>query len=56
MKQKIGTVLKFTVLRNGEEKEIDVKVKPRTVNHQFKVMDKPTEQQLMLRNIWMKNL
>jgi predicted metalloprotease with PDZ domain len=56
MKQKIGTVLKFTVLRNGEEKEIDVKVKPRTVNHQFHVSDKPSEQQLQLRNAWMKNL
>jgi predicted metalloprotease with PDZ domain len=55
MKQKIGTVLKFTVLRNGEEKEIDVKVKPRTVNHQFHVLENPTEQQLKLRNAWMKN-
>jgi predicted metalloprotease with PDZ domain len=53
---KIGVPLKLTIVRNGEEKEITVITKSKTVDHQFDVMDKPSEQQLLLRNAWMKNL
>lgn len=55
-KLKVGEKLKFSIMRNGEEKEVELTMKPRLIKHQFKVMDNPSKEQLELREVWMKNL
>jgi predicted metalloprotease with PDZ domain len=53
---KVGDSIILTVERNGEEKEIKCTMQQRQIIHQFKVMEDATDQQLALRNAWMKNL
>ena len=53
---KVGDSFVLTIERNGEQKEIKCSMEPRTIKHQFKVLDDASEQQLELRSAWMKNL
>jgi predicted metalloprotease with PDZ domain len=53
---KVGDSFKLTIERDGEVKDIQVFMQPRQIKHQFKVIENPTEQQLALREAWMKNL
>ncbi len=55
-KLKVGEKFRFSIMRNGEEKEVELTAKPRLIKHQFKIMDNPTKEQLALREAWMKNL
>jgi predicted metalloprotease with PDZ domain len=55
-KLKVGNSVKVTVERKGEVKDVVVVMQPRSIKHQFKISENPTEQQLALRNIWLKNL
>ena len=53
---KVGDPVNLTIERNGERKELTVKMQPRPIKHQFKILENPTADQLALRNAWMKNL
>lgn len=53
---KVGDSFVLTIERNGEQKDIKCSMEPRTIKHQFKVLDDASEQQLELRSAWMKNL
>jgi len=53
---KVGDPVNLTIERNGERKELTVKMQPRPIKHQFKILENPTADQLALRTAWMKNL
>jgi predicted metalloprotease with PDZ domain len=53
---KVGDSIKLTIERDDEVKDVVVFMQPRHIKHQFKVIENPTEQQLALREAWMKNL
>jgi predicted metalloprotease with PDZ domain len=55
-KMKVGESFALTVDRNGEERNVKVIMQPRTLKHQFKVLENATDEQLALRSAWMKNL
>lgn len=54
-KLKVGESFKITILRNGEEHEVNITMQPRQVKHLFKVMDNPSKEQSFLREMWMQN-
>jgi predicted metalloprotease with PDZ domain len=53
---KVGDQVTFTIERNGVQKEVSIKMEPRPIRHQFRVVADPTPGQSALRNAWMKNL
>ncbi len=55
-KMKVGDTFTLTVDRNGEQRDVNVAMQPRTLKHQFKVLEDATDEQLALRSAWMKNL
>ncbi len=52
---KLGETINFTVKRGGKEVEAQVAMLPRAIRHVFKLIDKPTQEQLNLRNAWSQN-
>jgi predicted metalloprotease with PDZ domain len=54
-KLKVGESFKISILRNGEEKEISITMQPRKIAHQFRVLENPGKEQMLLREIWMQN-
>jgi predicted metalloprotease with PDZ domain len=53
---KVGQILKVKVLRDKEEKDIEIKLEPFPVKHIFEVNDDASPEQIKLRDAWMKNL
>ncbi len=52
---KINETINFTVKRNGKEVAAQVTMLPRAIRHVFKLIEKPTPEQLHLRNAWSQN-
>ncbi|MBI5729864.1 MAG: peptidase [Ignavibacteriales bacterium] len=53
---KVGDSFVLTIERNGTQKEVQCFMIPKSIKHQFKVLDTASDQQLELRSAWMKNL
>jgi predicted metalloprotease with PDZ domain len=53
---KVGQVIKVTVKRDNEEKDIELKLEPFPVKHVFEPNENATPEQLELRQAWLKNL
>jgi predicted metalloprotease with PDZ domain len=53
---KIGERFNITVLRDGKEVELNIKIGPQAIKHVFKVNPDASPEQLELRNAWLKNL
>lgn len=53
---KVGDSFTVTVDRNGEQKDVKITMLPRPIKHLLKVKEDPTDEQLLLRSAWMKNL
>lgn len=52
----VGEIVKMTVQRGDEEVVLNLPLQQRTDRHIFEQMEKPTEEQLILREAWSKNL
>ncbi len=52
----VGEIVKMTVQRGDEEVVLNLPLQQRTDRHIFEQMEKPTEEQLRLREAWSKNL
>ena len=55
-KKKVGDEFNATVIRDGKEKEVTLKLGPTAIKNTFEVDPDPTPEQLKLREAWMKNL
>ncbi|WP_299823967.1 PDZ domain-containing protein [uncultured Pontibacter sp.] len=55
---KPGDAYKFTVSRDGQQKELDLKMieREKILKHRFEVNEQATPEQVALRNNWMRNL
>lgn len=53
---KVGDSFVLTIERNGAQKEVQCSMIPKSIKHQFKVLDTASDQQFDLRSAWMKNL
>ncbi len=56
MNMKVGDSFVLTIERNGAQKDVKCSMIPKSIKHQFKVLDTASDQQLELRSVWMKNL
>ena len=52
----VGDIVKMTVQRGDEAVVLNFPLQQRTDRHIFEQMEKPTEEQLRLREAWSKNL
>jgi predicted metalloprotease with PDZ domain len=52
---KVGDSFKLSVIREGNEIEVVVKMQPRQIRHVFKVMENPSNEQRSLREAWLQN-
>jgi predicted metalloprotease with PDZ domain len=55
-KLKIGEKINLTVKRKGDEIDLKIAAKPRTIKHVMKFLDDANEKCIALRSAWMKNL
>ncbi len=53
---KVGDSFVLTIERDSAQKEVQCSMIPKSIKHQFKVLDTASDQQLELRSAWMKNL
>ena len=54
-RKKPGAVVNFTLARNSEEINFDYKLQPLRMSHLFELNNNASEQQLLLRQAWMRN-
>ncbi|MFA3784162.1 peptidase [Melioribacteraceae bacterium 4301-Me] len=55
MSIKVGDVFNITLKRGEKEIPLQLIIKPKEVRHKFEVMKNPTNEQLKLRQAWLKN-
>jgi predicted metalloprotease with PDZ domain len=54
-KLKVGDSFKISILRDNQEREVNIQIQPRQIKHVFKVMENPSREQIALREAWMQN-